>query len=156
MTQKNKPSLYISLILSIAAFAVILSLCFFLPRYIEWKCTNTLSMFTGDLPSLGEKIFIYCLSYLLFALAALEDGALIYLLLRIKKGLTFTDKTVKCIAVISLLLMVIGALFVLLTPWFRMAFAVGLLVVFVGVVIGVVKNVLEEATAIKNENDFTI
>ena len=156
MNQKNKLSLYISLVLSITVFAVILSLCFFLPRYIEWKCTNTLSMFTGDLPSLGEKIFIYCLSYLLLALAALEDGALIFLLLRIKEGLTFTDKTVKALKGISLLIMVIGALFVLLTPWFRMAFAVGLLVVFVGVVIGVVKTVLEEATAIKNENDFTI
>ncbi|MBP3321492.1 MAG: DUF2975 domain-containing protein [Clostridia bacterium] len=156
MKQKNKLSLYISLILSITVLAVILSLCFFLPRYIEWKCTNTLSMFTGDLPAFGEKVFIYCLSYLLMALAALEDGALIYLLLRIKKGLTFTDKTVKCIGTISLFIMVIGALFILLTPWFKMALAVGLLVVFVGVVIGVVKNVLEEATAIKNENDFTI
>ena len=156
MNQKNKLSLYISLVLSITVFAVILSLCFFLPRYIECKCTNTLSMFTGDLPTLSEKIFIYCLSYLLLALAALEDGALIFLLLRIKAGLTFTDKTVKALKGISLLIMVIGALFILLTPWFKMACAVGLLMVFVGVVIGVVKNVLEEATAIKNENDFTI
>ena len=90
------------------------------------------------------------------ALAAAEDGALIYLLWRIKGGATFTDKTVGCLKVISLLIMTIGGLFVLLTPWFKMACAVGLMVVFVGVVISVVKNVLEEATAIKNENDFTI
>ena len=136
--------------------AMIVFVCFFLPLYIEWKCTNTLSLFTGTLPNATEKIVIYSLAYLLMVLAAVEDGTLILLLLRIKKGLTFTEKTVSCIKYISLLLMVIGALFALLTPWFRMACAVGLLVVFVGVVIGVVKNVLEEATAIKNENDFTI
>ena len=37
-----------------------------------------------------------------------------------------------------------------------MACAVGFLIVFVSVVILVVKNVLEEAVKIKNENDFTI
>ena len=84
------------------------------------------------------------------------DGVLLYLLFLIKKGQVFTPKTVSSLKYISLLVMAVGVLFVLLTPYFRMACAVGFLIVFVGVVILVVKNVLEEAVKIKNENDFTI
>ena len=156
MNKTKNLSLSISLVLSLVTGALILFCCIFLPAYINWKCTNTLSMFTGALPTTIEKVAIYVCGYLLLALAATADGVLLYLLFLIKKGQVFTPKTVSSLKYISLLVMAVGVLFVLLTPYFRMACAVGFLIVFVSVVILVVKNVLEEAVKIKNENDFTI
>lgn len=156
MNKTKNISLSLSIFLSLITAALILFCCFFLPSYINWKCTNTLSMFTGELPTTIEKVAIYLGGYLLLALAATADGVLIRLLLLIKKGQVFTAKTVSSLKCISFLIMAVGALFVLLTPYFRMACAVGFLTFFVGVVILVVKNVMEDAVRIKAENDFTI
>jgi hypothetical protein len=47
-------------------------------------------------------------------------------------------------------------LFALLGWYFRLALAVGFVAVFVGLCLRVVKNVIEEATLIKSENDLTV
>ena len=156
MKYDKNASLILSIILAFFTLELVLVSALLLPLYIEWKCTNTLSLFTGALPTLGEKTAIYLLGYVLLICAAVADGLLIKLLFGIRKGLVFTPATVKCLRHISHLVMAIGLLFALLTPYFRMACAVGFVILFVGIVLKVVKNVIDEAVTIKSENDFTI
>jgi O-antigen/teichoic acid export membrane protein len=83
--------------------------------------------------------------------------ALLYLLVRtILRGEVFGKKTVRLLAAVSWCCFAEGALVVLLTVWFQLAAVVALAACFVGLCLRVVKNVIEEATRIKAENDFTI
>ncbi len=156
MKHSKNLSLFLSIVFSLVGFAAILFTAILLPFYVEWKCTNTLSLFTGELPTFAEKVFVYIDGYLLLALALIADGVLLALLWLTKNGEIFTSKAVFFLKIISRLTVLVGVLFALLTPWFKMACAVGFVIIFVGLVVKVVKNVIEEATAIKEENDFTI
>ena len=149
-------SLSLSIVFSLVGLVAIFFTAILLPFYVEWKCTNTLSMFTGELPALAEKVFIYIDGYLLLLLALIADGVLLALLRLTRNGEIFTPKAVSLLKIIARLTVLVGALFALLTPWFKMACVVGFVIIFVGLVVKVVKNVIEEATAIKAENDFTI
>ena len=156
MNKNKNLSLSLSILLSFLTALLILGTFVSMPFYIEWKCTNTLSGFTGNLPTLTEKIAIYTVGYLLLCCAAASDVLLIRLLFLIKDGKVFTESTVRLLKYIACFIMAVGALFILLTPYFTMACAVGFMIVFVGVVVLVVRTIIDEATRIKSENDFTI
>ena len=156
MNKTKNLSLSLSIVLAFLTALLIAGTFLTVPFYIEWKCTNTMSMFTGNLPTMPEKIAIYVVGYLLLLSAAATDVLLIRLLFLVKKGFVFTEKTVSLLKHISFLIMAVGLFFALLTPYFRMACAVGFVIVFVGVVVLVVRTVIDEAVRIKNENDFTI
>lgn len=96
------------------------------------------------------------IGYLIILVAAATDVILLLLLLRVRAGSVFTPLSVAYIRVISWLAMVIGALFFVLSKWFLISAAVGFAAFFVGLCLRVVKNVIEEATSIKGENDLTI
>ena len=156
MKKESHSSLLISIVFSFLGIPGVLVLAVLLPFYIEWKCTNTVSFITEALPSLPEKIFIYFIGYLLLLAALVADILLFLLLCDIRQKEVFTTRTVQKLKLISLFVLLLGLLFALLTPWFKMAFVVGFLIVFMGLVIKVIKNVIEEAVKIKQENDFTI
>lgn len=156
MNKNQSFTLSLSIFLSFLTGLLILASYFTVPFYIEWKCTNTLSAFTGNLPTLGEKIAIYVVGYLLLSAAAMSVGLLVKLLFLIKDGKVFTEKTVSLLKYIALLIMAVGMFFALLTPYFRMACVVGFMILFVGVVVLVVRSVIAQAVRIKDENDFTI
>ena len=94
--------------------------------------------------------------FLLLVPVGVADGFLVKLLLLVRQHLVFTDRAVSCLRTISWCCFIeAGLLLVGVTCFFMMpvlAFVVG----FLGLVLRVVKNVIEEAVVLKNENDVTI
>jgi hypothetical protein len=86
----------------------------------------------------------------------LADCLLLRLLLRVKKGLVFTETSVALIRGISWCCILLCIFFGILGLYFQLSYIVAVLGVFLGVCLRVCKNAFEEATAIKNENDLTV
>lgn len=82
--------------------------------------------------------------------------AVLLLLFRVRGGLVFTEKSVSYIRFISWGCLVLAA--VILAAWivYPAALVFALAAAFLGICLRVVKNVVEAATAIKNENDLTV
>lgn len=100
---------------------------------------------------------VLALDYLLLVPVAVANGFLVKLLLLVRKHLVFTDGAVSCLRVISWCCFIEAVLCLLTTKVFVLAhFAAAFVAGFLGLVLRVVKNVIEEAVALKAENDFTI
>ena len=97
------------------------------------------------------------LSYLMLVPVAVADGFLVRLLLLVRKHLVFTDKAVSCLRTISWCCFLEAGLCLVSTIlYLRIHLALFFVSGFLGLVLRVVKNVIEEAVALKAENDFTI
>ena len=95
--------------------------------------------------------------FLLLVPVAVADGFLVKLLLLVKKRLVFTDGAVSCLRTISWCCFIEAALLlVTVRVFFPAHLAAAFVAGFLGLVLRVVKNVIEEAVALKAENDFTI
>lgn len=99
---------------------------------------------------------ILALFYGVVVIGIAADAALIILLHHVKRGIVFTDGSVACIRAISWACVAEGVIFAVLTAYFRFSVLVAAAALFIGLIVRVVKNVIEEATAIKNENDMTV
>ena len=87
---------------------------------------------------------------------AVADGFLVKLLLLVRKRQVFTDKAVSCLRTISWCCFIEAGLLLVGVACFFMMPVLAFVVGFLGLVLRVVKNVIEEAVALKAENDFTI
>ena len=100
---------------------------------------------------------VLALDYLLLVPVAVANGFLVKLLLLVRRRQVFTDGAVSCLRTISWCCFIEAGLFVVIGVLF---FGIDLILAFVagflGLVLRVVKNVIEEAVALKAENDFTI
>lgn len=97
------------------------------------------------------------MSYLMLVPVAVANGFLVKLLLLVRRHLVFTDGAVSCLRTISWCCFLEAALCLASTLlYFRIHLALFFIAGFLGLVLRVVKNVIEEAVALKNENDFTI
>ena len=110
-----------------------------------------------------ERVLLISLVYLMLALALAADGMLFALLMRIQKGAVFTTMTVALIRGVSWCCMLFAAVTVFMGWHFSpillggYVFAgVAMVALLVGLCLRVVKNVIEEATVIKSENDLTV
>jgi hypothetical protein len=103
-----------------------------------------------------ERTIVIIIAYLIILFAAIADIFLFFLLLGVRSGLVFTERSVKLIRGVSWCAICIGVLFSVLGIWFAVSFGVGFAAVFVGICLRVVKNVIEEATQIKAENDLMV
>lgn len=103
----------------------------------------------------GRSI-VLIVAYAILAVGALADGLLFALLLRVRSGRVFTDRSVALIRGVSWCGILLGVLFALLGVYFQLAWIVAFAGIFLGLCVRVVKNVIEEATAIKQENDLTV
>lgn len=112
----------------------------------------------GDRGSITEsgRVFVHIMAYVLLAVVALADVLSIKLLLRIRKGKVFTKKSVSLIRGISWSCIMLCLAFALLGVYFQLALIMAFLALFLGICLRVVKNVIEEATLIKSENDLTV
>lgn len=112
----------------------------------------------GDRGSIsgGGRIFVHIVAYVLLLIVTLADVLSIALLLRVRKGEVFTDKSVSLIRGISWSCIFLCIAFALLGAYFQLALIMAFLALFLGVCLRVVKNVIEEATIIKGENDLTV
>ena len=99
---------------------------------------------------------IIALFYGVIVVAMAADAALIILLYHVRRGTVFTDASVACIRAISWACLAEGIIFAVLAAYFPFSALVSAAAVFIGLIVRVVKNVIEEATAIKNENDMTV
>ena len=95
--------------------------------------------------------------FLLLIPVGVADGYLVKLLLLVRRHLVFTEKAVACLRTISWCCFIEAALCLITARiYFPAHYAAAFVAGFLGLVLRVVKNVIEEAVALKAENDFTI
>jgi len=103
-----------------------------------------------------ERGIILALAYGILAIMATAGGFLLALLLRVNRELVFTAASVGLIRGVSWCAILLGVAFALLGWYFHLSYFAAFACIFLGICIRVVKNVIEQATEIKSENDFTI
>lgn len=147
----SKTSVTISMILSIIFFAVLIAGAAIMPWLSNTFCTMSVKVFTT-----AGRVYVLVLGYLVIFFMAVADMLVYRLLNHVKSGNVFTGNSVSCIRGISWCAFALCVIFALLGIYFYISFFIAFACLFFGLCLRVVKNVIEEATAIKNENDFTI
>lgn len=141
----------VAFIVTFAAFAVVLP--------FVWEDTPYFSDFINGIEannSALHKEMFFAWLYTVICVAEICCVAVVLLLLRVRKGLVFTEASISYIRFVSwgcVFLALVGMVGQLFHP---LMFILALAAAFLGLCLRVVKNVIEEATAIKNENDFTV
>ena len=103
-----------------------------------------------------NRLIIHILSYMVLADVMVADIILFLLLLFVKKDEVFTKKSVALVRGVSWCCICLGLIFVAIGMYFYIAWVVAFAALFLGLCIRVVKNVIEQATEIKQENDLTV
>lgn len=109
----------------------------------------------GNISQLGRTLSLVS-AYCIVLDMMLADSLLFFLLLRVRKGAVFTDRSVALIRGVSWCCLGLCIPFGFLGIYFQLSWIVCLLAVFLGLALRVCKNAFEEATEIKQENDLTV
>ena len=152
----RKLSISLSIALSVIFFACCIAGAIVMPSLVEilTNIPDTTGV-RGSITSEG-RLLIMVLAYVILFAALLGDVLLFALLLRVYKGNVFTSVSVALIRSVSWCCFLMCAAFFGLGIYFELSFIVAFSAIFLGLCLRVVKNVIEEATEIKSENDFTI
>ena len=152
----RKLSVYISIVLTAIMFVATVVLAFYMPALLKYLLSLPNS--AGEQLDLApfQKTVVYVAAYAVLALMAAGLGMLFALLLLVQKKKVFTIPAVELIRYISWCLIFMGIIMVALTFCSVIALCVGAAVIFVGLTVRVVKNVIEEAVCLKEENDLTV
>ena len=137
-------SVTLSLICCIVGFLGLVFLAWYFPHLIPEAADRAAS------------VGIMVLDYLLLVPVAVANGFLVKLLLLVRRRQVFTDGAVSCLRTISWCCFIEAGLLCLGIVYFRLLPVLAFVAGFLGLVLRVVKNVIEEAVALKAENDFTI
>lgn len=149
-------SITISICLAILLFLICIAGAFIMPTLSEMLISTKDNIGNRDnITELG-RAFVLSLAYLVLADVVCADVMLFILLLRVRKGLVFTRKSTELVRGISWCCIGLMLFFGLLGIYFQLAFVVAFAAMFLGLCLRVVKNVLEEASDIKSENDLTV
>ena len=156
---KKDSSATLSLILAYVALAVVAAVAVAIPFLNKFLYDH---FFIGKLNDGGIIAFVI-LFYLALIPVTTADILLIRLLGNVRRAEVFTSSAVSKLRGISwccfaecLILLCGGIGFYKLFILPHAFLIVAVVAAFLGIVLRVVKNVIEEATAIKSENDFTI
>ncbi len=155
-----KISTKLSNTLSFIIAVIFLFLCvvavFFMPTVIDMLIDTPDNI--GDRGSIttAGRVFVHIVSYILLSVFMMADVLSIFLLFRVRKGKVFTPISVSLIRGVSWCCFGISVTFLLLGIYFQLALIMAFLAFFLSVCLRVVKNVIEEATEIKQENDLTV
>lgn len=154
----RRASTRLSYALSLVTFPILVALTFLMPRILRLYVSLVYTPALGADPALFSRVpvALWLIIYVGVAFAYLADGAMIVLLRRVMREQVFTDASVACLRILSWCCFAEALCFFLLGYYFRFSYAVAFAAFFIGMALRVVKNVMEEATAIKTENDFTI
>ena len=152
----GKASVNLSLAISGGFFAVLAVVGVFIP-----SVAKALLKFPGEITSRVEttatdNILVLIAAYLILLLALLANTLLFTLLLQVKGENVFSEKSIGLIRGISWCSIGVGVVFALLTYYFTLSSVIAFAALFLGLCVRVVKNVIEKATEIKNENDLTV
>lgn len=144
-------SLVVSLLLTILFFIVLLLAMVVLPHFVQLISPVALRPL-----AMRDGVLIMAAGYLILVLAALADALLFRLLLLIRRGEVFTARSVALIRGVSWCAVAVSLVFLWMTWYYSVALVLSFTAVLLGLCLRVVKNVIEEATAIKAENDLTV
>lgn len=152
----GKASVNLSLAISGGFFAVLAVVGVFIP-----SVAKALLKFPGEITSRVEttatdNILVLIAAYLILLLALLANTLLFTLLLQVKGENVFSEKSIGLIRGVSWCSIGVGVVFALLTYYFTLSSVIAFAALFLGLCVRVVKNVIEKATEIKNENDLTV
>ena len=146
---RKNVSAAISQVLCVVVFLALTGLAIFLPRFLP-----AILEFFGKDGSLYVPTLVFPYLSLIPGYAA--DVSLFLLLHRIRRRKVFNDISVSLMRLISWCCFAEAILYAAFGFWYLTALMVAFVFAFAGMVVRVLKNVLEEATAIKVENDYTI
>ncbi|MBQ8208540.1 MAG: DUF2975 domain-containing protein [Clostridia bacterium] len=151
--KRKNISVIISFAIALIVLAALIVFAAILPRlvssYIDLRERN--DYFT-ELGRLQVNIILY----VILIPAFIADISLLILLNLVGKKKIFTALSVNLLRLISLCCFAEVILFLILSKFFLLSLVVAFAALFLGIVLRVVKNVIEEAAAIKAENDFTV
>jgi len=133
-------------------FIVLLILCaVFLPRIIEF--------YAGYAFNAPDSAGLFPLKVVLYMCCIPAAAALVCLdrmLTDIRKGEVFTSRNVRLLRIISWSCFAAAAMLLAAGKYYILFLCAAAIAAFIGLILRVVKNVIEEASEIKNENDYTI
>lgn len=139
-------SVVISQVLTWVIFILMAAVVFLLPSILKIYSIGT------------SETRTQCLVILYFALAVafIADISLHFLLLNIRKEAIFTSSSVKYLRILSWCCFGECIIFFALAFFLSLGILLAFACAFMGMILRVVKNVIEEAADIKNEHDYTI
>ena len=149
-------SVSLSMIIAILFFLICITGLFILPELTQVLIDLPDNIGSRDQITQIGRVLVLFAAYCIVLTFLLADGLLMTLLVRVRKGLVFTDATVSLIRGVSWCCYLLCALFAFLGYYFQLALIVSFLAVFLGLCLRVCKNAFEEANAIKCENDLTV
>lgn len=152
----NKVSIRISMIMTGVLTLTLLLLLPWIPAIV--RSMISVEDNVGNRALLGDGAMLYVLvaAYAMMAVAFVTLSFLFLLLREVQRGRVFEERTLRILSILMLCCYVMGALFLSVVYCFQIALLVAFAAFFLGLCLGVVKNVLAEAGRIKAENDFTI
>ncbi len=152
----NKVSINLSIVIAALFLAACIAGAFIMPTLVNMLIDTPDNIGNrGDITETG-RLLVHIASYLILAVFVVADILMFLLLFRVKKGLVFTEISVSLIRGVSWCCFAVCFLFAFLGIYFQLSFIVAFLGVFLGVCLRIIKNVIAEATEIKNENDLTV
>ncbi|MBR6783590.1 MAG: DUF2975 domain-containing protein [Clostridia bacterium] len=156
----SRASTLISLILAVTLVVFIFLMMVLMPLFIDKAplLSHIRSWFAEKDAVLGiSGITVFWVwAYAVMAVAECCCIAMVFLLFRVRRSLVFSPITVSLIRFVSWGCLLIALLCMLVVYHFHMSYMIALAAAFLGITVRVVKNVIEEATAIKSENDLTV
>ncbi len=152
----SKFSILLSAALCVLLFAGCILAAVALPYYIEMLAYERNGFFINGLITEGQRLSVMIFAYVGLAAIVLADLMLFFLLMRVRAEKVFTDKSIGLLRGVSWACYLLAAAFIGIGFTYSFSFAAAFLAVFLGLCLRVVKNVLEEACRIKDENDLTV
>ena len=141
--------------LIILSFIIIFGFCV-MPQFVDGLILMQENFgFHGQISANTENLLLVC-AYLILSVAAIADVLLFVLLRRVSRGDVFTKVSVAIIRAVSWCCMLESMLFLVVAFSFILSAIVSMAALFLAIVVRVVKNVIEQATVIKQENDLTV
>jgi hypothetical protein len=154
--KNNRISIVISMAMTALLFCALLFITWWLPDVVTSLINVKENLGTrGEITPMHRQLILID-AYVMLGVAYLAVALLFFLLLTVWREQVFSQRATRTVSAVSLCCYVEGVLFALLAYYFQLALCAAIAVSFIGLCLRVVKNVLEEATRIKSENDFTI
>ena len=152
----SKISITVSIAVSVVFFALCIAFGFYMPEFAKLMVRAANDLGIADVTASGENV-VLGLAYVSLVLIVVIDVLLFVLLLRVKASKVFTSESVALIRGVSWGCYLVAAVFCGLAYYFTfVALVIAFVTAFLGLCLRVVKNVIEEATEIKSENDLTV
>lgn len=152
----RKWSITLSLSLSLLLFLVCIASFFIMSDLTDMLIDTEDNIGNRNEITEAGRAFVHVLAFSIPVVVLLADGLLFALLLRVRAGQVFTSVSVAFVRGVSWCCMLLAVVFCGLGIYFQLSFIVAFAALFLGLCLRVVKNVIEEATAIKSENDLTV